>query len=814
MHSVRVLFLRSSSQGFSRCRVFDEQNKSHASFLTFNLKKRLNSETYKRIGGEFMKIAKLIQALFFLLVTTLSYAQTITTVTNEKVGKLSSIIKKKNVLNISRLKISGTMNNEDFAYLGSMNNLEYLDLKDVNLSNDKEKDNKKEFTSYNQLTLPVLAHLKELWLPLSCRGFYPYKCNTPNIPVLDVLHIRRGCEIITYSNDREKIHLKKINILENDLTKINLGKFRDTPQNISQGELDWLIGREHRTSKYYEQTGFYNIKDEYIHNLKQKIFVDSLVVPTADCLIKDCLPLKEIFPNYIFINKDNLVILNRWNDKYNINDIVSIDSIVPFAFANSHITTINIPKKIKHIPDFCFTNCKKLKKVILNESIISIGKNAFSKCAIKDIEIPQSVTNLYFSAFETCPIEKIIFLSPNPPHINDQVINVFDNGYIYLTDSWVNRENYSLGWDFTYKMIVPKNAITAYHSQELWNEMNLIEKDAQSSFNITVEEPGNILSSLPLKNLNSIDSLIITGFLYETDLNIIKKCRFLSYLDLSHTYITYSPKFLKQEQADTEALNFLFGLLGKGLDHESRDKKISTNEYQANKALAYVLQSATEFNEPENNCCIPYNALEGMALLKTVKLPLRAACIYREAFKNCKSLETIEFSPYLRTIVFSAFEDCMSLKKIRLPQSVERIGEKTFYRCMSLEQIELPQKLKKLGNNTFKDCINLKELIFPEGLMEIPSGCISGCYKMNKVVIPKSVIKIGSDNNRYVRLRLPEGEYFEKYPDAADFYFKSSTPPIIEGNNMIHYGGKVHIPKGSITAYYNMMGNKVEYIEE
>lgn len=27
-------------------------------------------------------------------------------------------------------------------------------------------------------------------------------------------------------------------------------------------------------------------------------------------------------------------------------------------------------------------------------------------------------------------------------------------------------------------------------------------------------------------------------------------------------------------------------------------------------------------------------------------------------------------------------------------------------------------------------------------------------------------------------------------------------------------GGKVHIPKGSITAYYNVMGDKVEYIEE
>ena len=174
-----------------------------------------------------------------------------------------------------------------------------------------------------------------------------------------------------------------------------------------------------------------------------------------------------------------------------------------------------------------------------------------------------------------------------------------------------------------------------------------------------------------------------------------KKCRALKYLDLSHTYITYSPEFLKKQQADTEALNFLFGLLGKGLDNEHKDQKISTNEYQANKALTYLLQSATEFKEPEKNCCIPYNAFEGMPLLETVKLPLRAACIYREAFKNCISLKNVEFPPYLKTIVFSAFEGCTSLKKVILPQSVETIGDMAFYQCISLEQIELPRNLKK-----------------------------------------------------------------------------------------------------------------------
>ncbi len=54
------------------------------------------------------------------MTTSFYYAQTITTVTNEKVRKLSSVIKKKDVLDITKLKISGTMNSEDFAYLGSI----------------------------------------------------------------------------------------------------------------------------------------------------------------------------------------------------------------------------------------------------------------------------------------------------------------------------------------------------------------------------------------------------------------------------------------------------------------------------------------------------------------------------------------------------------------------------------------------------------------------------------------------------------------------------------------------------------------------
>lgn len=230
-----------------------------------------------------MKIPKLFQLLFFLLTTTFSYAQTITTVTNEKVGKLSSVIKKKDVLNITKLKISGTMNSEDFAYLGSMNNLEYLDIRDITLSSDKEKDHKAKFTEYNELTLPVLTHLKELWLPLLCNEFKPYNGNDLSIPTLEVLHIRQGCGILIYDQGK-RTHLKKVDIIENDLTKLDLKHLENAPGNLKQRKISRYIGNS-KTKNYYKRIR-HNINDKTGHylNIDPQIYVDSLYVPTIDCL--------------------------------------------------------------------------------------------------------------------------------------------------------------------------------------------------------------------------------------------------------------------------------------------------------------------------------------------------------------------------------------------------------------------------------------------------------------------------------------------------------------------------------------------------
>ena len=205
-----------------------------------------------------------------------------------------------------------------------------------------------------------------------------------------------------------------------------------------------------------------------------------------------------------------------------------------------------------------------------------------------------------FRSFSTCLLDSVIF--SNEVGIIEE--NAFHNiNYVEFskTPQYVSKDFVKLGCE---TIVIPKGG-TSEFIKFGFSPDKLIEGGPKVKFNITVEKPGTILSSLPLNKLNEIDSLTITGFLYETDLEIIRKCKILRYLDLSHTYITYSPEIRKQHKSDMEALNFLFGLVGEGLDNKYRDGTISTNEYKANKALTYVLQSSTEFKESEENCLIP-----------------------------------------------------------------------------------------------------------------------------------------------------------------------------------------------------------------
>ena len=79
----------------------------------------------------------------------------------------------------------------------------------------------------------------------------------------------------------------------------------------------------------------------------------------------------------------------------------SISEIGVFAFRNTQISEITVPKNVKTISFLTFGNCGKLKKIVLQEGLKTIEGNAIGG-PVESISLPSTVTSINAQAFIEC----------------------------------------------------------------------------------------------------------------------------------------------------------------------------------------------------------------------------------------------------------------------------------------------------------------------------------------------------------------------------------------------------------------------------
>ena len=141
---------------------------------------------------------------------------------------------------------------------------------------------------------------------------------------------------------------------------------------------------------------------------------------------------KEKIYDYI-VKKYNL---NSIDDCKNIKtcpeilDFTDIAHLIPKDFDTTELFSkfkceeINISNwNINNIGDNMFSSCKKLKKIIIPNSVINIGEEAFSHCTrLTSVNIPKSVTSIGGDAFYMCTGLRRVT-------IPDGVINIDDGAF-------------------------------------------------------------------------------------------------------------------------------------------------------------------------------------------------------------------------------------------------------------------------------------------------------------------------------------------------------------------------------------------------
>jgi hypothetical protein len=274
----------------------------------------------------------------------------------------------------------------------------------------------------------------------------------------------------------------------------------------------------------------------------------------------------------------------------------------------------------------------------------------------------------------------------------------------------------------------------------------------------TVEVPtgGQLQALLPSSEL---DSLIITGYLNNTDITYIRNTMpNIAYLDLSGVIAINNTKTLPNSAFASKA-TFKTVILPDSL------VSIGNNAFQACTALQSVVLPATltsigdrafvdctalqDVILPESLQTIVNYAFYNCNSLKNIAFPASLTSLGTYAFQYCRSLKTATFSTGLSALNNYVFESCDSLETVTLPSTLTTIGNYTFHNCFSLKSIAFPSTLISIGTYAFRYCSSLETATFTEGLQTINSFAFDNCTSLKTITFPASLTTLGEQSFMY-----------------------------------------------------------------
>lgn len=638
-------------------------------------------------------------ALVSMFMFTILPAQEIMQVENKKVGKLATEVGKSNAQKVKKLTITGVLGNKDFEFISTMSNLEELNFIDATLSDEDYKEGKLTFIKGRDLNFPPMASLKKLYAGDSRHLDLILGNSVPNLKELYV------------SNTTKNISFGNAPILL-DVYGIKITNPRDN-----------YINEYYREDKfrYYSRRGTYH-DTEYNFDAYNDFPIKTKVleIPTKYYLCCDDSrdprkPYKDVFPNIIKCEKENITILNLWDNSFEQSLLDEVDSLAIGAFYNSTMSSFKVPRKVKVLTKFCFKGCENLKEIDLT-GIETIEGCAFAGTAIEKVNLPSSIKVISTTAFSGSNIKQAEFMGNYPPELYSDINWNSENEILnnHLKDDLQANQ---------VRFIVPEGRLEAFQIGN-WKKVSLKQKGTKTGYAFTVKMPGTLATQLTEELAPNIEELVIKGVLYDTDFEAIRKCTNLRSIDISHCYIVKSPKTIKNEEEKSKYELAMIATVARMANIDAQSKfenglgSKGTVEYT--NSFAEVFEALVDNYDAlkvkaDESCYFPRNAFDDMKFLEKIVFPIQLKKL--DIWVKSPVLSEIILPPYLEELG-GAFSGSMLgynpmnpalIKKISFPSSLKIIGKNTFQGCQSLEEVDLSNtQVEQIGEGAFNNCINIK----------------------------------------------------------------------------------------------------------
>lgn len=343
------------------------------------------------------------------------------------------------------------------------------------------------------------------------------------------------------------------------------------------------------------------------------------------------------------------------------------------------------------------------------------------------------------------------------------------------------------------KVLVPEETLSAYYGNSSWRDYVLINAEGTDPLKVTVNmTKAGEFAQLLLPKIDgewyAVNELTVVGELNTDDLNVFKRMKQLTKLDLSRAIITDIPDNF--DGANTTSNSRAgFNILEELVLPEVN----SIGKYAF--ALCYRLKNITM---PKVSS-IGYGAFASLGATQ-ITLPegLTSMGEYAFAYSN---LISMEIPSTITEISGHCFAYCSNLKNVTIPSSVTEIGNSSFYNS-GIVSVKLPN-VKTVGEHAFYGCKSLSNVEFAEGLASLGICAFSGCSALTEIDLPSTCLGVNSS-------------VFEECEKVKKVISRAVTPPSTGSATSIFTGCdmtdvKLYVPAMSIDRYRAMYGWKKFY---
>ena len=314
------------------------------------------------------------------------------------------------------------------------------------------------------------------------------------------------------------------------------------------------------------------------------------------------------------------------------------------------VKNYKIPYGVTHIDAFAFSDCCKLKKLIIPITVGSIYDYAFERSGLSEVKIPDSVRKIGYGAFRDCKsLSKITI----PEHLKSR------------SSSW--------GLSASCKIVVIPTQKTIKSGDYVLSEdrKTLIRCSNKKVKNAVVPNGVKIINEYAFVGCRDLTHVTLPRGLLEIQLAAFASCSSLKRLTIPNTVTVIGEYVFAHCMQLTVSVPANVKSIGRGAFIGVQQVILaSRNKYYKRDSFGAILKKdGTEL------LYVPPH-------LQRYKIPYGVKIINAEAFSPAAYAEN-------------------NLTEVKIPDTVQEIGDGAFSRCYKLKNVQVPFSVKNVENNSF-----------------------------------------------------------------------------------------------------------------